>query len=262
MIYRSLLFVPAKENMLRKISELHAGAYIIDLEDSIKEDGKDEALDILCNFLETHKENRNIYIRVNNNRLSRELERIREYSNAGIMFPKFEEPQKYYEYERYLLNRRVIALVETPLGIINASQIASCPWIEALAFGAEDYTTAMGMKNDLQLLMYAKGALLVAAKANKKNVYDTPSLQISDMSILETEVQNAVDMGFDGKLAIHPKQIEVIHKRFNYIDNKKINEIINEYDNAGSAVVVIEGKVYERMHIEQLKKNIRDMEES
>ena len=262
MIYRSLLFVPARKKMLNKIVELHAEAYIIDLEDSISKDKKDEALDALCDFLESNRDIKNIYIRVNNDRLFIEMKRIREYSNVGIMLPKFEDSKQYYQFEKDLLNHRVIALVETPLGVINALSIASCSWVEALAFGAEDYTTAMGMKNDTRLLLYAKSALLVAAKANGKAIYDTPSLQISDENLFKMEVQNAVDMGFDGKMAIHPKQIEDIHKMFSGMSIKELMRIIEAYDNAGSAVTVIEGKVYEKMHIERMRKLIHEMEES
>lgn len=261
MKYGSLLFVPAKENMLRKISEFNAGAYVIDLEDSIKENDKDEALDVVCNFLEMNSTYLNIYIRVNANRLLKELGRIKAYSNVGIMLPKFEVPEEYYQFEEYLSRRKVIALVETPKGIINAPQIAECPWVDSLAFGAEDFTTALGMKNDFHLLGYAKCALLVAAKANCKSVFDTPSFQISDIKKFETEVQNAVDMGFDGKLAIHPKQIECINKLFCIMDIGRMKEIICAYENAESAVVVIDDRIYEKMHIERMKKLVCEMEE-
>ena len=61
---RSLLFIPAKEKMLNKIAELSADAYIIDLEDSIPEEDKEKALELLCLWLSDTKEGRTLEYRV------------------------------------------------------------------------------------------------------------------------------------------------------------------------------------------------------
>ena len=65
---RSLLFVPAKDKMLQKISVFSSDGYIIDLEDSINEDEKEKALEVLCSFLTKHNIIPNIYVRLNKER--------------------------------------------------------------------------------------------------------------------------------------------------------------------------------------------------
>lgn len=64
---KSLLFVPAKDKMLAKIPSMNANAYIIDLEDSIPEEEKEEALMRVVNYLDGQSSVSNIIVRINSN---------------------------------------------------------------------------------------------------------------------------------------------------------------------------------------------------
>ena len=113
----------------------------------------------------------------------------------------------------------------------------------------------------MEFLSYQKGMLLTYAKANNKKIYDTPSFQIKNKKIFEEEVQSSVDLGFDGKLAINPKHIESINKAFNSYEIELIKNIIKIYEKEAKAVAVIDGKVYEKMHIDRLKRILKENEE-
>ncbi len=259
MMIRSLLFVPAEEKMLKKVGETEADAYIIDLEDSIAADDKDVALGRTIKLLQSQKE-QNIYIRINKERRNLEA-RALQSCDVGFMLPKIESDADYSDIADVLRDHKIIALIETPRALINVNSIASLSWVSALAFGAEDFTTATNMLNSSENLTIAKNLLVFAAKAYEKQVYDTPCFQLRDDESLGKELQQAKDLGFDGKLAIHPDQVEKINRFFEDSDQSYIKHIIDEYELSGQAVCEIDGRVYEELHIKRLRRALAEAKE-
>ncbi len=253
---RSLLFVPAEEKRLVKIGQTNADAYIIDLEDSISVEDKEEALKRTEDFLSGNRI-KNIFVRINRQQYRIELDRLKKF-DVGYMLPKIESEDDYHQAADILNKRRVIALIETPRALLNANNIAAVPWITALAFGAEDFTVATSIRNGLDTLMVPKIMLSLAAKANGKEAYDTPCFFLQDDRSFENELQQAIDLGFDGKLAIHPKQIDGINHAFRHIDYQDAKHIIEAYEVSGKAVCEIDGMVYEKLHIDKLRKTVID----
>lgn len=251
---RSFLFVPAKPNMLGKIGSLGADAYIIDLEDSIEAEKKEEALCETEHFLRSYDFSASVFVRLNGETFEREAERLKVFSKLGFMLPKFENVSFYDAFSPVWKAHPVIALVETPGAIVNIQEIAKCDWVDVIAFGAEDYTSMANMENSPDMLMYQKSRLLTYAKAYGKYALDTPSFRVDSIKDFENETQMAVRMGFDGKMAISPKHIEYINSSFVQMSRAELENIIEQYEAAGKAVQMIDGKVYEKMHINRLKK--------
>lgn len=254
---KSLMFVPSKPKMLGKISSSNADACIIDLEDSIIEEEKQRALEDACEFLDRTTE-KAVFIRVARNHLDEELERLSSLTFRGYMIPKFEEPDEFIKYTPYFEGKDIIALVETPKGVVNLNAIASSPMVSMIAFGAEDFTSVIGMKNCKESLCFARSAIVTYGKAYGKLVIDTPSFIIDNMDALEEEIQTAVEMGFDGKLAIHPKQVEKINELFQCYDIDNIKSVVEKYEEAGEAVLKIGDKIYEKMHISHYKRILKE----
>ncbi len=250
---RSLLFVPAEERRLAKVGNTNADAYIIDLEDSIRADKKDEALARAVGFLKEHGPHDNLFVRINKERIRQELDALGAYQ-VGIMLPKIEACSDYSNFEEALKGRPVIALVETPRALYNAGAIASIPWIGMLAFGAEDFTAAASMRNAWDNLSVCKSLLALAAKANGKKVYDTPCFRLGDEALFDSELKQAVDLGFDGKLAIHPGQVDKINQAFLSYDKDRMRHLVAVYESSGKAVCEIDGTVYEKMHIDRMRR--------
>lgn len=258
--YKSLLFVPAKSRMLAKIDGLDADAYIIDLEDSIEKEKKEEAISDTLAYLQSCSVNKAIFVRINKERAETECKQLSGTGIKGFMFPKFETPDDYKHLGKDILeNYENIALIETPRGIVNLAEISRCRWVNALAFGAEDYTSVSNMKNTEANLLYPKSKLLTYGKSENKPVFDTPFMQVSTGNLLEA-VQTSFDMGFDGKLAINPSHLGQINTVFDGYDEEMIKRIIAEYEKSGKAVLVIEDRVYEKMHISYLKKILEERE--
>ncbi len=256
----SLLFVPGREKMLEKILASSADAHIIDLEDSISQDEKESALDATIHFLENHV-TENCFIRIDRLLMREQLLRLKKCQFRGIMVPKVEDCVFLDECAGSFVNRAVIALVETPIGLSKIDSIASNPKIMALAFGAEDYTAATNMQKSEASLLFLKSRLVMFAKAHGKKVYDTPSFCIQDVARADAEAEHSAQLGFDGKMAIHPKLIPGIHKAFAANDIENIRKIVNQYENQNEAIVVIDGKVYEKMYIARFKRILKEAQQ-
>ena len=256
--YKSLLFVPAKEKMLAKIPTMKADAYIIDLEDSIPEEKKEEALTCVIDYLDGLTTVSNIIVRINSNHAERELSKLTHYSEIGFMLPKYEENNPYDILENRLNGHYTIALIESPKAIVELKDICKKKYISALAFGAEDYTANVNMDNSVDYLFFQKSILVTFAKAYDLPVFDTPSFKLNDEAEFEREVKNALSLGFDGKMAISPKHVQFINDIFKSNEFEYMRSIISRYEEDGNAVVVIDGKVYEKMHINRLKNIIKE----
>lgn len=255
---KSLLFVPAKDKMLAKIRSMNANAYIIDLEDSIPEEEKEEALLRVDDYLGGLSSLSNIIVRINSNHAEREFSKLSKYAEIGFMLPKYEKENPYDQYEDLLKDHFTIALIESPRAIVELPLVCAKNYISALAFGAEDYTAKVNMENSVEYLFFPKSKLVTYAKAYDLQVFDTPSFKLNDEAEFEREVKNALSLGFDGKMAISPKHVQFINDTFNSNDLEYMKSVISRYEEDGNAVVVIDGKVYEKMHINRLKKIIKE----
>ena len=253
----SLLFVPAKDKMLAKIPESSADAHIIDLEDSIPFEGKAEALESAIRFL-CEQDASNCFVRVDRLLMREQLVRLKDCKHRGVMVPKVEDGRFLDEYGDYLEGHETIALVETPLGLAKIEDIASDSRISALAFGAEDYTAATNMQNSEDLLLYHKSRIVMFGKAYGKCVYDTPSFCIQDVAQADAEAERAAMLGFDGKMVIHPKLIPGVQKAFAACDIERLQKIVAQYERQNEAVVFMDGKVYEKMHIARFKRILNE----
>ena len=256
---KSLMFVPAKPKMLAKIPSFEADGFILDLEDSIAEPDKAQALDGVCAFL-SERDGHDIFVRIARNHADEELSRLRPFSFLGYMFPKVESAAEVESLATMSGGKEIIALVETPMALVNIREIAACPSVSRLAFGAEDFTSAAGMKNAPDSLLFAKSTIAIHAKAFGKPVYDTPSFILDDLDALSREIQTAVDLGFDGKMAIHPKQVPLINEGFRYFDLDHIRSVVAQYEAAGQAVLRLGDHVYEKMHIAHYKRILKEHE--
>lgn len=254
----SLLFVPAKEKMLAKIPQMNADLFIIDLEDSIPEEEKNEALNRTISFIGGLSSASNIIVRINSNNAGMELSKLAEFTDIGFMLPKYERSSPYDNYKDVLKGHYNIALIETPSALVDLCYISKVDYLNALAFGAEDYTAKVNMENNVDYLIFQKSLLVTYAKARDLQVFDTPSFKLDNVAEFEREVKNSVSLGFDGKMAISPKHIQFINESFCSCDLEYMKSVVSRYEADGNAVVVIDGKVYEKMHINRFKKIIRE----
>ncbi len=116
---------------------------------------------------------------------------------------------------------RIVALCETPLGVVNAAEIAAAPNVIAVMWGAEDLIAAMRGRTSRfadgryrDVAVHARSAALLAASAYGKAAIDSVYVNIPDLDGLAAEAEDAAASGFTLKACIHPSQVAVVRKAF------------------------------------------------
>ena len=110
----------------------------------------------------------------------------------------------------------IVPLIETAAGVLSADEIAAAPGVTAVAYGDQDFTADIGatVTDDKTESLYARQRTVVAAAAAGVDALDTVHTDIEDATGLREQTEFVVELGFDGKLAIHPDQIPVINEAF------------------------------------------------
>jgi citrate lyase subunit beta/citryl-CoA lyase len=116
---------------------------------------------------------------------------------------------------------QVVALCETPRGVLNAAALADSPGVVALMWGAEDLVAGLGGRSSRfedgryrDVARHARSSVLLAAGAAGKPAIDSVYLAIKDLDGLAAEAADAVQVGFAAKACIHPTQVPVIRNAF------------------------------------------------
>jgi citrate lyase beta subunit len=112
---------------------------------------------------------------------------------------------------------RLLPIIETARGVVNLREIAeSSPRLDALILGAEDLAVDIGATRTTEgwEVFYARSALVIHAKAAGLQAIDTPFVDLNNLEGLASETRAALLMGYSGKLAIHPRQVEPIQQVF------------------------------------------------
>lgn len=277
----SWLFVPAREKMVRSKGKDAADVVIYDLEDALGPDEKDAGLALLVQALSRDAEaigmsaangtseasdlsqaarHRRVYIRVNGgtDRTEKELTALKNCEFEGYVLPKTEDLSLADHYPELFENRRIAALVETPRGILNLEKIAGDARVHALMLGGEDFCAELGVPSSPETLAYARSQIILFAAAYGKKSLDTVSFEYRDKDAFLKLYDASLRLGFSGRLMIHPAQAQAARERDAALlsegDLVRFREIIRQYREGGGGALVIDGTVYERMHIERMER--------
>jgi citrate lyase subunit beta/citryl-CoA lyase len=207
------LFCPADRPERCEKAAAAADVVILDLEDGVAAKDREAARAALA---ETPLDPERTVVRINPTTTADhqpDLEALSRTEYATVMLAKTEDPQQV----RDLVPLDVVVLIETPLGALAVNELARMDNTLALMWGAEDLfavtggtanRTADGGYRDVA--QHVRSQTLLAAKAYGRMALDSVYLDIKDLDGLRAEVDDAVAVGFDVKVAIHPSQVAVI----------------------------------------------------
>ena len=230
---RSLLFTPGDSHRkIKKGLTTDADCVILELEDGVAFSRKEEARQIVADALTTldfgHTE-RLVRINARDTGLAEaDLAATLEGRPDGYLIPKVDSPDTIQWVSNLIAEKenqqgwpsgeiKVMAIIESALAVMNLREIANADTrLVALMFGAEDLAGDMGATRTAAGWegFYAKSAVVTAAAAYGLDAIDTPHINIRDTSDLAAAAQQSLEMGYSGKLAIHPNQIETINQIF------------------------------------------------
>jgi citrate lyase subunit beta/citryl-CoA lyase len=214
------LFCPADRPERYPKALTAADVVILDLEDAVAPQGKAKARDALRELARTGvMDGERTVVRVNRAGTSAHADDIELTMELGldrVMVAKCEDQRPLAA-----LPHQVIALLETPRGIDQASRLAALPNVVGVMWGADDLVAGLGGTASRRpdggyrdVVRYARSRSLVAAKAHGKLALDAVHMDIDDLDGLAEECDDAVAVGFDATVAIHPQQIATIRASY------------------------------------------------
>ena len=214
-----LLFVPAdRPDRFGKALDSGASGAILDLEDAVSPDRKAYAREQVAAFLDAHKDLTRVAVRINpaetpDGRYDLAmLAGVR--SPAAVVVPKAGELADLARVSDEIGDVPQIVLIESARGVAHCESIALAPHVLALAFGPYDLAAELGSVTDIDVMAPHRSRMVVAARAAARWAIDGPSREYGDASIPARDADHARRLGFDGKLLIHPSQLEPVRAAF------------------------------------------------
>ncbi len=284
---RSLLFVPSNDRkMIDKIDTLRPDAFILDLEDSVPKDQKEEARRVIAEKMSNRKtkgDDIDIFIRINDLGAEYSQADIAETICPGIcgyLIPKFESVNELtriaelisqIEKKQKIIHgkTKLMLLVESLKGINELKSLQMKELfgrLNALVLGGEDYLSSLScfFVGSEDMLDFARKMILLYAKSNDLLAIDTVYKSFRDPEGLKSETNKIARMGFDGKLAIHPNQIEIINNSFKPSDEEmeriklilKYREIIER-----NGAIDVNGNMLDTAHLKWAQKAANSLDE-
>jgi citrate lyase subunit beta/citryl-CoA lyase len=252
--------------MLERALGFGADVVMVDLEDSVPPGEKAAACEMAAEWVpRLAAAGRRVMVRVNSldtGLTSQELDTVVCPELAGISVGKGDTAWDLRQVDQLLgplesrigIPRGTIKLVpwiETAMAIVHVYEMARASQrIVGVAFGAEDYTNDMGViRTDFgEECYYARSAVAVAARAARVAALDGPFVGFRDPDGLRTDAGTARQMGFTGKFAIHPAQIDIINETFSpHPDDVEYARTVvaawEEAESAGRGSLSIDGRM-------------------
>ncbi len=275
---RAVHFVPgANEKMLNKSLALEADTLVLDLEDAVTPDNKDAARETVTDWLRQVDFGRQERM-VRMNPLDTpwgvaDLEVTMQGRPDSYLVPKvrtrddvlkihtiISRMEKEYGYPPGEVKLVVLA-TETPEGLLNIKDFGSCPRVDALSWGAEDLSAAIGARRNraedgsfLEVFRYARIMTLLAATAAGVQPLDTVFVDIRDSAGLRQECIEGAWMGFTGKITIHPNQVGIVNEVFTpsaeeVAESRELLAAFEENQKAGKMAFSFKGQMVDVPHL-------------
>jgi len=269
---RSVLCVPASnDRALQKALSLDCDCLIFDLEDAVAPEVKSDARQKLVRFFEYNPTSPSMrIIRINS------LETVYGQQDLGcvlackpdaVLLPKVERPQQVQELSDQISERdpmsemRIWAMIETSRGVLNVAQIAESgrtqdARLDCLVVGLNDLRkdTKVLKRPGRHYLVPWLMQIVLAGRAFHLSVIDSVSNDFKNLADFEQEVIQGKEMGFDGKMLIHPAQIEPSNRIFSPDKDtvehaRAIIAAFAEPSVKGQGAINLNGEMVERLHL-------------
>ncbi len=274
---RSRLYAPSNNPRLLAGIEIHgADCVLLDLEDSVPLSEKTSARILVKHLLAAIVFPKEVWVRINGLEGGGEddVHAVLLGRPHGLCLPKAESPADVIRLAKLLDEvesacgiepgfTKIMPIIETARGVLHCEEIAAAdPRIVMLAFGAEDFTRDVGALRTRRSMLFARSMIVAAATAAGIQASDTVYADLADEEGLIKEAALARELGFDGKGAINPRQLSIIHDVFSPTEDelahaRRVVEAAEEAERAGSGAVALDGKMIDLPVLERAKRTLK-----
>lgn len=261
---------------LEKGSELNADAIVMDLEDSVAPNQKEEARLNIQRALSTHDyADRITVVRVNglhSHFIDDDLQCVAAAKPQAVLLPKVEKPDDVEAFSDRLNSLsldtiKIWLMLETPKAVVNAGAIAAmsepCSGLSTVCIGNNDLARESGMEvsKDRTSLLPWLMTLVAAAKAFGLDILDGVYNDFSDLQGFASECAEAKRIGMTGKTLIHPTQIAAANDAFSpsAASVKEAQEVVSAFASYGKEVPGVinhNGRMLELLHLDMAKRTL------
>jgi len=258
MLTRSALYIPgSKPRALAKALTLPTDMIIFDLEDAVAPDAKSAARRTLTEALHAHDfAPRNRIVRMNGLSTPEgraDAHAIRDMPCDGVALPKVEGVADLDAVTVLIPGKPIWAMIETPMGVLNAPAIAAHAGVAGIIMGTNDLAKELRARTRAAL-QHALQTCLLSARAHGKIALDGVFNAFQDDEGLQAECRDGRDLGFDGKTLIHPAQLAICNATFGPTPDeialaKRHIAAFEAVCAAGQGVAVVDGKIVESLHV-------------
>ena len=275
---RSVLYMPGSNaRALEKARELPADGLILDLEDAVAPEAKAQAREAIVKALKTGFGDREVLVRINGLDTRwwvEDLDAVVGGRPDAVLVPKISDPHQLQDLAARLVDMgtdphvRVWAMMETPLAMLNAGQIAAAALdsetrLSGFVMGTNDLakdTRARLVPGRAPMLPWLM-TCVAAARAYSLDILDGVYNDLGNTEGFIEECKQARDLGFDGKTLIHPRQIEPCNEAFSPTPDEvtAARKLIAAFDlpeNDNKGVIQIDGRMVERLHAEMARRTV------
>ncbi len=261
------MFVPAhNEKLMVSASNSSADILLLDIEDSVQPiENKQIARDNIKAFIESGKfENRVLFPRINDRESGQLLKDVMQLTIDGVsgfMYPKSKRGEDVYffdklletvEYEKGIEKGtfKIIPLIETASAVLNVEEICrASDRVVAIAYGSEDFITDLeGIHDYAHTSLFTPRAIIaMGARAAGVIPIDTVHIRVHDLEDLEKNLIVSKNLGFEGMLVLHPKELDLVHSYFSpsekeIADAREMLDLAKEAESKGLGVAIRNGK--------------------
>ena len=252
-----------------------ADAVVFDLEDSVEAGQKPKARALVAEFLATPVSGAIRLVRFNALDTTDGEADLEYFSGMqgydGVLLPKVETAGAVEQVARAFARRAparavppLLLLLETPRAILRAAEIASADApVAALLFGAEDYTASLAVERTIngEELSFARAQIVLAAASVGADAIDAVCTDLNDIEALQRDCRRARAVGFRGKMAIHPRQVDIINRAFTptAADVDRAKRLIAVFEAAqatGQGVTTMDGRMVELPIVERARRTL------
>ena len=279
-VFRSLLFAPGNHaRRVQKALTLDADVVVLDLEDAVAVAEKPAARAAVVAALQAPRRALG-YVRINafdTPFCFDDLQAVVTPGIDGIVLPKVESPAQLVAVDwaiAALERTRALAvggidlmpIIETGRGVAALRDIVRCgARVRRLSFGAGDYTLDMGLRWTFEEreLDHARAAIVVQSRAAGLDPpIDTVFIRLGELDALRRSTELACDLGFQGKLCIHPEQVGPVNEVFTPSDEEiaKCERCVAAFEQAeakGSASIQVDGYFIDYPIVEKARRTLR-----
>lgn len=263
---RCVLFVPgSRSDRFDKAAAADADAVCLDLEDAVAAADKPQAREDVVRWLASSRSGRATRIGVRCNALSTiearpDLQALAAAAHRPdfLMVPKVDDAAGLKAvHALWPSPPPLLALIETSAGVLNAAAIARRS-DAGLLFGAVDLAAELGADPSSGTVATARTLAVLAARAARVDILDTPCLDVQDDSAVAEEARQARGLGFSGKAAIHPRQVPIIQAAFSPTEEEvaEARRTLAAFVAGGGQAMRFEGRLLERPIVERHRRTL------